>query len=365
MRYRGISQATSNWVSGLMRGVESAGGSITAFAHVQSGLWPKGNLFPGRQEDLEPSVSQVLVRYGNIPGIRRIWLSKAIVRAIKKHIKRHGVPDVLFTYNLYPHYVDAAKAISETFGVPWIPIILDLDDPEPDNWSEFNRLAKPAAGAIFLSWWGYCNAPCHQKLHLDSGGRTSALGAVAKQDRAVKNIVYAGKFTDYGGTGLLVETIKKVQDQDVRFILCGKGDAEPLKELARTDKRVVIKGFVSDEELALICGDADVFINPRPLEFQDSKMIFPSKILFYLEYGVPIVSTWTPGLSPDYREVLVVPEHSDAESLARSISQVLGWTDIERNEYKSRTDRFLAKRTWAWQGKRLLDFVSDSLECST
>src|SRR5688572_28659345 len=109
MRYRGVSQATSNWVTGLMRGITSAGGSVTAFAHVHDALWPNAKLFPGLQDDLEPSVNQTLVRYGNVPGFRRKWLSSAIVRAVKKHIKASGVPDVIFTYNLYPYYVDAAR----------------------------------------------------------------------------------------------------------------------------------------------------------------------------------------------------------------------------------------------------------------
>ena len=44
-----------------------------------------------------------------------------------------------------------------------------------------------------------------------------------------------------------------------------------------------------------------------------------------MSYGKPIISTWTPGLSEEYRDFLEVPEQDTPLSLARTIEEVLGW----------------------------------------
>lgn len=361
MRYKGVSQASSNWLAGLMRGIEAAGGTATAFAHVHDALWPKGYLFPGKREDLEPSVKQVLVRYGNVPTLRNAWLTKALVAAVSRHIKKNGVPDALLTYNLYPYYVEAAKIIAQKFSIPWVPIVLDLDDPEANNWAEIRSIESVAKAYVFLSWWAYLNAPCAQKLHLDGGGEMIVRDS-APVESGTRTAVYAGKIADYGGVELLANAIKGVQSPAARFVICGKGKSEVLEKLAEADKRVTLAGFVPDAELAKICQTAHLFINPRPNDFQENKMIFPSKILFYLGYGVPLVSTWTPGLSPDYEQILIVPEQESADSLADTIAKVFNWAPEEYEEYRTRASQFVSQRSWAIQGGRLIQFLREVVE---
>ena len=90
-------------------------------------------------------------------------------------------------------------------------------------------------------------------------------------------------------------------------------------------------------------------------------MIFPSKISFYLSHGAPIISTWTPGLSPDYTDVLIVPQQENAASVARSISDVLMWSGEDLSAYKTTVSKFLANRSWQMQGARLIEFVKSVL----
>ena len=60
-------------------------------------------------------------------------------------------------------------------------------------------------------------------------------------------------------------------------------------------------------------------------------MIFPSKINHYLSYGKPVISSFTPGVQPSYREYLFIPEQENVLSYKDLIEEVLNW-DKRQNE---------------------------------
>ena len=119
---------------------------------------------------------------------------------------------------------------------------------------------------------------------------------------------------------------------------------------------------MTTEELHRLHVQASAFLNIRPPEISDNKMIFPSKILNYLSYGKPTVSSWTPGLSPEYREFLLVPKDHTAEGFAQKIDEVLNWTAEERVAYKEKLAKwFPSTHTWDVQAQRLIDWLQHSI----
>jgi glycosyltransferase involved in cell wall biosynthesis len=120
-------------------------------------------------------------------------------------------------------------------------------------------------------------------------------------------------------------------------------------------------GFVSEEKLISLSRQADIFVNPRPSSIPGNERNFPSKILEYLTFGKPVVSTWTPGLAPEYRDVLIVPDEENPQCLAQTIDRVFAWEsqDLENNFF--RTKLFLeTTRTWELQARRLLEWLAQS-----
>jgi len=98
--------------------------------------------------------------------------------------------------------------------------------------------------------------------------------------------------------------------------------------------------------------EASVFVNPRPPHLPQNAYNFPSKVLVYLSFGKPIVSTWTGGLDPAYRDVLLVGE-ADEAGLAAQIDQALAMKREDWVALRDRMSNFLqTSRTWTKQATR-------------
>jgi glycosyltransferase involved in cell wall biosynthesis len=108
---------------------------------------------------------------------------------------------------------------------------------------------------------------------------------------------------------------------------------------------VIDMGMLAEADLERIAGAAAVLVNPRPVDSDDSCMNFPSKVLDYLSYERPIVSTRAPGIGPEYDSVLVFAESDSPSSLAAAIDEVLEWTPEKYAEAVRRIKTFNASST--------------------
>jgi glycosyltransferase involved in cell wall biosynthesis len=355
LKYKGETPAASLWIKGFLSGIMNNGVDVLVFAPVWDSLFPKGRLLPGDSESLDTTISQKRVKYLNIPYLRDKSVAYSLEKAIVREIKSGNIPKVIFNYNTYPYYCSALKKVVKKFPqIPWINIVLDLDDPTVDNWQAFLMNTKGSSGSVFLSWWGYENVPLQNKFHLD-GGWSGVLPKVSYSKNKV--FLYAGKYNKYGGILDIIEAIKLIRNKEIIFEFYGKGNFEPLQELAKKDKRIHIKGFVSEKELDEACKKAFAFLSPREVNYQGTRMIFPSKILFYLKYQKPIISPKIPGLSPQYNDVLVMPEENSSNAFAEQVNIVTQLSEHELEIIARRSQKLLAQKTWKTQALNLISFI--------
>ncbi len=357
LKYKGETPAASLWIKGLLTGLMDNNVEVLGFAPVWDSLFPKGYLLPGDKNSLEPTIPQKLVKYLNIPYLREKSVAFSLERSIEKEIKSGNIPKAILNYNTYPYYCRALKKIAKKYpNIPWVNVVLDLDDPTVDNWKRFLNDTKGSFGSVFLSWWGFSGAPINEKLHLD-GGWTGELPNPIYPPKKV--FLYAGKYSKYGGIQDIVDAIKLIQDREVVFKFYGKGNYEPLQQLAKNDTRVQIKGFVSEEELDVACKNAYAFLAPREVDFQGTRMIFPSKILFYLKYQKPIISPKIPGLSPDYESVLIILKENTVNNFVYEINKAINFTEVQLNEVVEKSKKLLALKSWNMQARNLLNFLKN------
>ncbi|MBW2662626.1 MAG: glycosyltransferase [Deltaproteobacteria bacterium] len=360
-RFLAVNQAANRWTAGLLNGLKNEGHSIYLIAHRPEPACPKGSLLPGDSRELDPQFDGEIVRYLNILHIRKYILKtqyrKALIRAVKDFS-----PDLILCYNPYLWNIAAGQLAVETFNIPWVPVVLDYDDPRPD-WKVFRKTLSAASGFVFLSYWGFKNCPLPKpKLHLDGGNEGWYGDIVATHNQNKQVLLYAGKYTIYGGVDIMAEALLLIKTKNVEIWLCGKGDSPFIKRLYDNDPRVKKLGFVSNDELHQLHQRADLFLNLRPADIDDNRMIFPSKILNYLSYGKPVVSSRTAGLSQEYSRFLQVPRNDTAKAIAEKIDEVFSWSQTKKIKYRdSVRSWFKASRTWGMQARRLGEWLEKEI----
>lgn len=354
-KHLAVNQAANNWRLGLYGALQDLGEDVQLVGHCPEQVWPLGELLPGDTAYYSERFKQTCLSYPNVAGIRFRWLAWRYLLAVKRLIEL-GCTDALLTYNPLPWHLPAARYAARK-GVKWVSLVLDLEDPQLTGWDWYLKATELAAGHLFLSWWGYEQSPAVPKLHLDAGVN-AWLGGEDPRFEGRPSVLYSGLNSAGAGLDLLVETVRCVRRPDVEFWITGKGGHQGLRELARVDKRVKLLGYVSDERLLELTRSAWVLLNPRDPSASVNRMAFPSKLLHYLSFGKPVVSTWTPGLAPEYREVLQVVNRAEPSAIAEGIEACLGWDAARRDECFRAARSFVVNgHTWSDQAERLMEFV--------
>ena len=94
---------------------------------------------------------------------------------------------------------------------------------------DYLRRTRMARGHVFLSWWGYQNAPVEHKLHLEGGWDGAVL---YPQNEVSDTFVYMGTISKLTGIDQLAKAIKLCRRKDIRFEFYGRGEEPELKSLA-------------------------------------------------------------------------------------------------------------------------------------
>lgn len=356
--------ASTKWLSGFLCGLQDCDVVVSLCGHCYAQAWPKGPLLPGKEEYLDNRYENHLVRFINVPGLRFRSMGRGYYQVASK-LAHENKYDAIVTYNPYPWHVAAARKLRATFGIPWICLNLDFDDVGV-NWEKFLGLASDADGHLFLSHWGYENAPVERKIHLDSGVSVipESFGGSGETDPLT--IVYLGKLSSSGGLEILLKLPALISEQNIRFIYGGKGypDADAkLKALAQRDARVEYQGFVEETQVSGLFERAAIFLNPRDPDEVVNDMVFPSKIMEYLKYGKTVVSTWTKGLNPIYRDLMLISESPSAIDFSTAVKTAIQETTNQRADRAKRIRAFLEySRLWSKQAERFVTFTEEVVE---
>ena len=353
---RAVSQAATNWSRGFLKGLNENDCEIRVCTHCREQLWPFGDWWPGKEKDFDFDLPLKYAKYGNVPFARDRWLIRAYKKMVATQLSEFK-PDVVLSYNLYPYHYSLGDIIARS-GAKWVPIILDQEDPLKDDWVNFQYQTKEASAIIFVSYWAYQNCPSQLPLLHFDGGVVPWKGTFQKELN--NTVVYSGLYDDqHGGLSDLFALIKAVKSKECTFVLTGKDSKNHLKKYIRGNNHIQYLGFLNDADLHDVQKNASVFINPRPPDSKANNMIFPSKLFNYISYGKPIVSTWMPGFSPEYRKLLLVPEPDcDVQTSADLIDKALEMALCERRAiYDMLRNWAEEKHSWSIQCANLFEWL--------
>ena len=148
-------------------------------------------------------------------------------------------------------------------------------------------------------------------------------------DQKIK-IMYSGMLNQWGGVSNFLQSILKLDEFNYEIIITGHSRDDRFDRIiAEHDKRVRFYGLVSNEKLRELMEETHIFINPRPNNVDGNDMNFPSKIIEYLSYEKPIISTKTLGVPDYFNNILFSIDDSSDSAYSTSIQRHLSY--IETN----------------------------------
>lgn len=360
LRRPGVNPAGRRMQLELVTALEDRGVAVRTLGHAPEPIWPKGRFRDPGTDALEPGIEGHTVGYWNLPGLRMRSLSRSYVRGYRRAVSQHGEPGLVLSYNAYPYNIAAGRH-ARAGGVPWVPIV--ADPPSAAERARHDAAVNDAAGRVFLSWAEYTKTSNPEpKLHLDNGVDALSIPAVDRGLESPPVVVYTGSLGPHAGASYLIDAFRQVERRDIELWICGFGSNADVDRAAAEDPRIRFLGLVPEERLHEICDRATVFVNPRPSSRPGNAANFPSKLLHYLKYGKPIISTWTAGMEPGYRRVLTVLEEETPERLASTIEDVASWDAERRAARADEVRRFVeSEKLWSVHAERLVRWVEDEL----
>jgi glycosyltransferase involved in cell wall biosynthesis len=331
--------ATMRWQHMFIRGLREAGHHVRWIGHEPHRTWPWGPLrvSAGSQADIhEIDREGTQVCYTNVSRFRNRSLRSGYRRATLAAI-RAARPDVVVTYNADPWMQGVADAATAE-SIPWVPMILECLNPLIDGWRNFRRDTNRAAAVAFISHWAFKHAPGDHKYLLSGAVVPRPAGPAYRAEKSAPLIVYAGSHSKAGGIDRLVAALPQLKTAGVRLVITGQGKGlDPaIARACETTPGVADLGMVPEARLAELASAADVLVNPRPIDFEDNQTNFPSKILDYLSYKRPIVSTRTDGIGPGYDELVHFTASDEPSAIATAIDDVLQMDDHARDRWMQR-----------------------------
>ncbi len=343
--WKATSPAAVKWQTHLLEALVKKKIDIEWLYYRSESGWPKGKLLPSLVKIEEKKfLKRKQIHYLNFFGLKyltkRIFLKKILLDKIKKNFNH---PCVLISYNA-PNWINKLfqdhKISSKFFCV-----YLLADDQPPSK----------ANGYIFLSYGNYKkNFKLRNKLHLD--GAVYPLTKNITFKKTLKNkkkiFLYSGSLHKYSGAETLIKAIKLIKKKNFELWITGPGEGKVFENEAKKDRRIKFFGLLEDNKLKKIYCNADIFLNPRPINLIDNEYNFPSKLFDYLSWKKPIISTWTKGLSPIYKKVLHISNDSPKDIAYCMMSYL-------QNAKKTKiNNEFMKKKNWANEAKNLIIFLN-------
>lgn len=362
----------------LVNGLEANGTAVSMINLLPVDSWPqyygdacvKRHVFSHKAGALDVNVG-----FCNIKYIKRLLLKHAYAAEVRKTQQKGQSKgkDGVIAYSLNPPFIAAIKALKRKEpGIKAVAIVADLPEFSGVTGNLLRRIYRIASNKKIkkdLSVFdGFVLLTDQMAKKMEIQTPYMVMEGVAgerevdiDQKQAEKTIFYSGSMNVQYGVTILLEAFAKIEDVDMKLVLCGLGDAEDfVQQHAKKDCRIQYLGKIPHAQALALQQSATVLVNPRQNVGEFTKYSFPSKTMEYLASGVPVVAYKLDGIPDEYgAHINYVPDNSP-EALARELERICNLSIDERKTMGKAAQEFVLKEKNATvQTKRILEFMDN------
>lgn len=252
-------------------------------------------------------------------SIRRIINHKYLGLKLKKEMGKLEKPDLI--YVSFPT-IDLAEQAIKYGEKNKVPVIVDIRDLWPDTFEQnlkgilkvvaypyiklmekkTKRIMKKAYALNAISpkmlEWGLKKANRDKKeqdrffyIGYEKEKNINEKDVQVDIDKNKFNVSFFGTVNNQYNYEVLVETAKKLENENIDFYICGDGPQyKKLVELSKGVQNIKFLGWVGKEEINYVLKNSKIGIAPYKNTF-DFQMSISNKFAEYLSYGLPIIIT--------------------------------------------------------------------------
>lgn len=148
-----------------------------------------------------------------------------------------------------------------------------------------------------------------------------------------KYIFFAGSLMEKYGVMNLINCYKRLEKCGHNLVICGhSGNNALIEESIKSDPRIIFLGNISNSEVMSLEASAWANINPRIYSEDLDRYSIPSKVLEYLNSGVPTISVKNSKLQKVFNNDAIWSKSASPEDLLASV-RLLDSLSVE--EYKA------------------------------
>lgn len=303
-----ISAAVTRWLEGFLENV-----NYVFIGHEYQRVWPLGKLY----------LKSKKYEKGLILGYQNIYMLRKVLIFIKYFVKTFSLlnnsktEDTLIVHSCLEHKNELTIQILIARFFKWFNkvnvICIVGDGYEPEGFDSY----------FFVSYHTYILSNKKNKILFEGVVQNKIKNSKdfsSKKNEKLK-LVYSGAIDGHVSLKNLVLALRDEKFTDkYELIITGICSNKELINFFDSEKNVSYKGFLTNEELFEISSKADLFINPRRIDFLPNEFNFPSKLLYYMQFDKPIISSVTKGVSPEFLEFLIPIEGDSVENFKKAIS---------------------------------------------
>jgi glycosyltransferase involved in cell wall biosynthesis len=324
-----VSAAANNWQQRFVNALIDNGVQVNCITYLPDSYWPKGSFRPKlKKKDLPENFRAFPVSYFNIPFFREISLATSLIVTIIK-LKLHF--DLLITYNPFKRHIYCGTLFKSILKKKWALIIADGDkdgNPDVDIYLSNDTFLRQEGKKILMQ------------------GGVSEFKEPFYRPSNKKIILFTGNISKLTGIVEFATLFNEISNCNFELHIYGKGNDQSLNNLSLTNSKIKVFGFVNDKNLENAMRSAWIYVNPRSLAEESVQNTFPSKILEYLRYGKPILSTKTSGIGNKYDNFLFYYKAEDLQSLQNTLVFLNQLSDESYAKIHNDAKVFCSKNSW-------------------
>ena len=320
----------------LLNGFEKAGANAFFLSSPEVGTFPFSCRAPRlKKKDFESQRFDV-VSYCTVAGLKHFSKARAIKKELLNLLQRNkGKYDsiVLLLCESYWPYLIAAKEAKKRFGTKVILMVPDLPRHVGSQKGFIKKQYVKSSNSLMEKLSdGYVlfSSPMLKEPYINKEKPYIISEGILDSDKALPPssssegegfILYAGSVSFSNGIELLLKAYQSIPSPKPKLLIAGSGDALEFVRAKQVDGVEAI-GLLSKAKVDELTKKARLLVSPRIPDSYCSYS-FPSKVINYLAYRIPLVSFKLECYPPELNEVVCYPKETNAEALSEAMIRCL------------------------------------------